>query len=82
MPLMHAENLDVQEEGVSAFRRLLAEAPAELQEVFKATLDSAIQHRDIIARFGHFPHRNRSLGRVTSSEERQWLASHGDDFGQ
>ena len=82
MPLMHAEDLDVQEEGVSAFRRLLAEAPLELHEVFQASLDSALKHRDIIARFGHFPHRNRSLGRVTSADELQWLASQGEDFGQ
>jgi uncharacterized protein (DUF924 family) len=82
MPLMHAEDPEVQEEGVSAFRRLLAEAPADLHDVFKDSLDSAVRHRDIIARFGRFPHRNRSLGRIATTEESQWLADQGHDFGQ
>jgi uncharacterized protein (DUF924 family) len=82
MPLMHSEDLDIEEEGVSAFRRLLAEAPPELHQVFKGSLDSAIEHRDIIARFGRFPYRNRSLGRETTAEERRWLENEGNSFGQ
>ena len=35
-------------------------------------------HRDIVARFGRFPHRNASLGRVSTPEEREFLA--GDGF--
>jgi len=80
MPLMHAESLDVQEESVAAFRRLVEEAPADLRRTFQASLDSAIQHRDIIARFGRFPHRNRVLGRESTPEEIEWLASGGSDF--
>jgi uncharacterized protein (DUF924 family) len=82
MPLMHAESLDVQEESVAAFRRLVEEAPADLRRTFQASLDSAIQHRDIIARFGRFPHRNRVLGRESTPEEIEWLASEGSDFNQ
>jgi uncharacterized protein (DUF924 family) len=82
MPLMHAESLDVQEESVAAFRRLLEEAPADLRRTFQASLDSAIQHRDIIARFGRFPHRNRVLGRESTPEEIEWLATEGSDFDQ
>jgi uncharacterized protein (DUF924 family) len=82
MPLMHAENLDVQEEGVAAFRRLRAEAPDELQNVFDASLDSAVEHRDLIARFSRFPHRNRVLERQSTAEERRWLASRLHSFGQ
>jgi uncharacterized protein (DUF924 family) len=82
MPLMHAEDLDVQEEGVAAFRRLRTEAPVELHEVFDPSLAAAIEHRDLIARFGRFPHRNRSLGRETSADEASWLASNSQSFGQ
>jgi uncharacterized protein (DUF924 family) len=82
MPLMHAENLDVQEEGVAAFRRLRGEAPTELQGIFDASLDSAVEHRDLIARFHRFPHRNRVLQRETTAEEAQWLVAHPGGFGQ
>ena len=80
MPLMHAESLEVQEESVAAFRRLREEAPADLHRIFQASLDSAVEHRDIIARFGRFPHRNRVLGRESTPEEIEWLASGGSDF--
>jgi uncharacterized protein (DUF924 family) len=80
MPLMHAESLDVQEESVAAFRRLREEAPADLHRIFQASLESAVQHRDIVARFGRFPHRNRVLGRESTPEEIEWLATGGSDF--
>ncbi len=80
MPLMHAESLDVQEESVAAFRRLLEEAPAELRRIFEGNLRSAVLHRDIITRFGRFPRRNRALGRESTPEEVEWLATEGDEF--
>jgi uncharacterized protein (DUF924 family) len=82
MPLMHAESLDVQEESVAAFRRLLEESPAELHRIFQGSLDSAVEHRDIIARFGRFPHRNQALGRESTPEEIAWLANEGHAFVQ
>ena len=82
MPLMHAESLDVQEESVAAFRRLLEEAPAELRTTFEGHLQDALLHRDIIARFGRFPHRNRVLGRESTPDEVQWLATEGDAFAR
>ena len=38
------------------------------------------QHRDIVARFGRFPHRNRILGRVSSAEEEAFLLEPGSSF--
>ena len=81
MPLQHAESLDVQEEAVAAFRRLIEEAPAELHDTFKSALHAAIEHRDLIARFGRFPHRNAVLGRESNSNEEAWLAHEGRRFG-
>jgi len=75
MPLQHAESLDVQDESVAAFRRLLDEAPAELQVTFREALSDAVGHRDVIARFGRFPQRNDALGRGTTDEEAHWLHS-------
>jgi uncharacterized protein (DUF924 family) len=79
MPLMHAESLDVQEESVAAFRRLLEEAPAELRRIFEDHLRYAVLHRDIVARFGRFPHRNRALGRESTPNEVEWLATEGNE---
>src|SRR5580658_8894646 len=74
MPLQHAESLDVQDESVAAFRRLLDEAPGELQATFRDALADAVEHRDIIARFGRFPGRNAALERKNTAEEAEWLA--------
>jgi uncharacterized protein (DUF924 family) len=40
----------------------------------------AIAHRDLIARFGRFPHRNAVLGRTSTPEELAFLAEHGRGF--
>ena len=82
LPLEHAESREVQEESVAAYRRLLAEAPDELREVFASALRSAENHRSIIERFGRFPHRNRTLGRASTPAEREWLTTGGESFGQ
>jgi uncharacterized protein (DUF924 family) len=70
MPLMHAENLADQEHCVS----LTSALPGDLVKY-------AREHRDIIARFGRFPHRNRPLGRESTPGERAFLAEH-KGFGQ
>jgi uncharacterized protein (DUF924 family) len=82
MPLMHAESLDVQEESVAAFRRLLEEAAPDLRGIFADSLKEAIAHRDLIGRFGRFPWRNRVLGRDSTAEELEWLAHEGRQFPQ
>jgi uncharacterized protein (DUF924 family) len=82
MPMQHAESLDVQEQSVSAFRTLANEAPQDHKAWFEECAKYAVAHRDIIQRFGRFPHRNRILGRVSTMEERAFLASGADTFGQ
>ncbi len=66
LPFMHAEDLAVQEESVVLYTR---EVPVSLHW--------AIEHRDIIRRFGRFPHRNGALGRDTTPEEEQFLNAGG-----
>jgi uncharacterized protein (DUF924 family) len=82
MPMAHAESRDLQEESVSAFRRLAAEGPAELSALFAAALTRADQLRAIIERFGRFPHRNAALGRAATDEETDWLAAGGNRAGR
>jgi uncharacterized protein (DUF924 family) len=82
MPLQHAELQDAQEESVAAYRRLLNEAPKELEAMFASALESAQLHRSIVARFGRFPHRNRALGRTNTAEEEAYLSQDGRSFEQ
>ena len=82
MPLQHAEAPDIQDESVAAFRRLVDEAPAELRMTFHEAYNAAVRHREVIAQFGRFPHRNAVLGRSSSDEETYWLANGGEPFGQ
>lgn len=81
MPLMHAENLALQDECVASFSRLVADAPASLKARLQNNLDFARQHRDIVVRFGRFPYRNAVLGRTDTPEEKDFLLK-GPRFGQ
>jgi uncharacterized protein (DUF924 family) len=67
LPFMHSEHLPDQLRCIELFR---ATANAE-------NLGYAEQHADIVRRFGRFPHRNRILGRGTTSEEQAFLDSGG-----
>ena len=67
MPLMHSESLADQD----ALLPLCADMPE--------TLKYAHVHRDIIIRFGRFPHRNAALGRETTANEQAFLE--GGGFG-
>jgi len=65
LPLMHSENLDDQDLCV------------ELMERYQLTENAkyARHHRDIVRKFGRFPHRNKALGRESSAEELAYLSS-------
>jgi uncharacterized protein (DUF924 family) len=74
LPLEHHEDLEVQEECVTLFEELAAVTGSEQIAGFTRY---AVAHRDVIARFGRFPHRNAVLGRESTAEELAWLAQHG-----
>jgi uncharacterized protein (DUF924 family) len=70
LPFEHAENLDEQERSVALFTAL---GDAEY-------LDYAIRHRDVIAAYGRFPHRNAIVGRESTAAERDYLSRPGAGF--
>ena len=70
MPMMHSENLAVQDTALPLFKKYASEKDYEYAE----------KHRDIIARFGRFPHRNVILGRKSSNEELEFLKQPGSSF--
>lgn len=71
MPHVHSEQLADQDRCVELFRGLDD----------KASVDHAIEHRDIVAEYGRFPHRNRALGRDSTPEEIAFMSRH-KGFGQ
>jgi uncharacterized protein (DUF924 family) len=66
LPLMHSEALADQQQAVALTQPLGAD-PYRF----------AVMHRDIIERFGRFPHRNAVLGRATTPQEQAFLAAGG-----
>ena len=78
--LEHAENLADQELAVQQFSTLRDMAGADELPAFEGFLDFACRHREVIARFGRFPHRNAILGRVSSEAEQDYLAQPGSGF--
>lgn len=66
LPLMHSEDIEEQSRCVELYKTL--DNPL--------ALDFAIQHYDIIEKFGRFPHRNNILGRVTTAAEARFLEDH------
>jgi uncharacterized protein (DUF924 family) len=66
LPFAHSEDLADQERSVALARRLGGD-----------DLAHAEHHRDIVKRFGRFPHRNAILGRPSTSAEREYLANGG-----
>jgi len=76
LPLGHAEGPDHLERlyrVVAMAEELVAEAPARLKPHFEFSVSQARANRDLIARFGHFPHRNPILGRTSTLEEAAYL---------
>lgn len=78
--LEHAENLSVQDQALVHFQQLLEIAEAGERAVFADFLDFAERHRQVIARFGRFPHRNKVLGRVCTEAEEVFLTEPGSRF--
>ncbi len=86
MPLEHSEELEHQEHCVELMRALAADVAAEpgvepgRRDGFAGFIDNAVAHRNIVARFGRFPHRNALLGRESSAEEIEFLKQPGSSF--
>jgi uncharacterized protein (DUF924 family) len=73
LPFEHSEDPADQEDSVRLFETLRDALGAE-------TIDYAHRHRDVIRRFGRFPHRNAALGRTSTPEEEAYLAEPGAGF--
>ena len=81
MPFEHSESLLDQHTAVGLFTKLRDDVPNHLNNMFGNTLRFAHKHRDIISRFGRFPHRNEVFTRTSTEEETEFLTA-ADHFGQ
>jgi uncharacterized protein (DUF924 family) len=75
LPLGHSEDLTKLEQVVKLAEELVKEAPEEMRAMLEFSANQARGHRDIIARFGRHPHRNEVLGRQSTPEELEYLAT-------
>ncbi len=80
LPFEHSEDLEDQDRSVELFRELAESVPEEQRPTFSNFIDYAQKHREVIARFGRFPHRNRILDRESTAEEAAFLEQPGSSF--
>jgi uncharacterized protein (DUF924 family) len=73
MPFQHSERLAIQDRAIALYTSLAADGLA-------SPLPWAERHRDVIRRFGRFPHRNAILGRVPTPDEAAFLEQPGSRF--
>ena len=74
LPFMHAEDVHDQRRSVELYEALAAEPGGpDVREY-------AVGHKDIVERFGRFPHRNAILGRETTPEEAEFLTQPGSSY--
>jgi uncharacterized protein (DUF924 family) len=70
MPFMHSESLRIHEVAIDLYKT----------NGIQSNLEFEIKHKEIIERFGRYPHRNRILGRASTAEEIEFLNQPGSGF--
>jgi uncharacterized protein (DUF924 family) len=81
-PFHHAEDVEDQDRGLVLLNELRQEALAEWHPYVEGCIEGWTRHRNIVARFGRFPHRNAVLARDSTHEEHEFLKINGEAFGQ
>lgn len=75
LPFEHAESLEAQDIAVREYAALREDTGGKVD-----TVEWAVKHHEIVARFGRFPHRNAALGRASTDEELAFLEQPGSSF--
>jgi uncharacterized protein (DUF924 family) len=73
LPLLHAEDASLLETFLAFYPAVVARAPAWAQPLLADGLEQGAKYRELIRRFGRFPHRNAALGRASTPEEQAFL---------
>ena len=83
LPFSHSENLKHQNEHLRLLEELIADSRKQFPHnvaYFEYHLPFARRHREIIERFGRFPHRNAALNRTSTPQEMEFLKSPNSRF--
>lgn len=80
LPFEHSEDIRHQADAIRLFSKLRDEAREPFKALTESTLSYAHQHRDVIAKYGRFPHRNAVVARANTPEEEAYLAEPGAGF--
>ena len=80
LPFEHSEDKNDHPKCIELFQSIIEVAPEDQKERYKGYLSFAQQHKDIIDRFGRYPHRNKILNRVSTTEEIEFLETPGSSF--
>jgi uncharacterized protein (DUF924 family) len=82
MPLEHSEDIKTQRRSVERFQRRHNQLSIEGRRRLENFSSSAVEHCNIIERFGRFPHRNDVMGRSSTKAELAYLNGDAPRFGQ
>ncbi|HEX9584436.1 MAG TPA: DUF924 family protein [Gammaproteobacteria bacterium] len=80
LPFEHSETVDDQALSLRLFTELVEAVPETDRPTYLKYLEFAQKHKDIVDRFGRFPHRNAILGRDSTPEETEFLNGPGSSF--
>jgi uncharacterized protein (DUF924 family) len=80
LPLMHHEELELVDRCLHLYERAHHESRGLPRVILGVEMASGRRHREILARFGRYPHRNAILGRESTAEERAFLEESFSSF--
>ena len=81
-PFHHSEVAAEQDRGIRLLHDIRDTASEEWRPYIERSITGWTRHRNIVARFGRFPHRNHVLGRDSTLDESAFLEAEGESFGQ
>lgn len=81
-PFHHAEDHRLQDMAVELVNKLMFEGGPDWQDALRGNLKFMENHRDIVIKFGRFPHRNATLGRESTPDEILYLSQDNRNYGQ
>jgi len=73
MPLLHAENMELQRESVKRYEEIYERHDPKTEIVLKRFKKLATNHYNVISLFGRYPERNYYLGRASTPAEKAYL---------
>jgi uncharacterized protein (DUF924 family) len=80
LPFQHHEDAASQDRAVLMAAEMAVNGPQNMREMHRIFLDFATKHRDLIRKFGRFPHRNIHLGRTSTPQELAFMQEHGRGY--